>query len=106
MSQIKQIGNYAVRAVKALMDGDSMKIDDDEYIYQDGRILVRATRIDGGVESEVWLGGMCSEISLEYFLIHCAAKTFDNQVQDFPIKISQSIRNVKRSQQEQINESQ
>lgn len=104
VSQIKQIGNYAVHAVKALMDGDSIKIDNDEYIYQDGRILVRATRIDGGVESEVWLGGMCSEISLEYFLIHCAEKTFDDQVRDFPfpVKISQSIRSTKY--QEQINE--
>lgn len=106
MSQVKQIGNYAVRAVKALMEGDSVKIDDDEYIYQDGRILIRAIRLDGDVETEVWLGGMCSEVSLEYFLSHCAGKTFDDQVRDFPIKISPSIRNAKSKHQEKINENQ
>jgi len=82
----KQV-HYAVRAVKALMDGDVVTIDGMDYIYQDGQILIRATRIEDGVESEVWLGGMCSEMSLDYFLNYCANKTFEDQVLDFPVKI-------------------
>ena len=94
MNQIDQRNNYAVRAVKALMDRESVKIDDREYIYQDGRILVKASRTENGVESEVWLGGMCSEVSLEYFLIYCANKTLEDQIRDFAFKLPSRGRNA------------
>jgi len=78
---------YAERAISELMQGGSIKIDDCEYIYQDGQFLAKAIRIEDGVESEVWLGGMCSNISFEYFLQYCEPKTLDDMVRDFPIRI-------------------
>lgn len=78
---------YALRAIKAFLNGDIVPIDGRQYIYQDGKILVGATVIKDGVESEIWLGGMCSEMSLEHFLNYCSSRTFEDQILDFPITI-------------------
>jgi hypothetical protein len=83
---------YAEKAVSELMQGGVIKIDDREYIYQDGQFSTKAIRIDNGIESELWLGGMCSDISPEYFLRYCETKTFEDIIIDFPIKIPTKLR--------------
>jgi hypothetical protein len=83
---------YAEKAIGELMQGGIIKIDDHEYIYQDGQFSTKAIRIENGIESEVWLGGMCADMSFEYFLQYCETKTFDDIVKDFPIKIPAKLR--------------
>ncbi len=78
---------YAERAISELMQGGEIKIDNYRYIYQDGQFLIHAIRIENGIESEVWLGGMCSDVSLEYFLQYCETKTLEDIITDFPIRI-------------------
>lgn len=79
--------SYAEKAISELMQGGVIKIDGHEYIYQDGQFSTKATKIENGIESEVWLGGMCSDMSLEYFLRYCEAKTLQDMITDFPIRI-------------------
>ena len=83
---------YAEKAVSELMQGGVIKINEREYIYQDGQFLSKAIRIKNGIESEVWLGGMCADMSFEYFLQYCEAKTFEDIIRDFPIKIPPKTR--------------
>ena len=86
MDTSKEI-HYAVRTVKALMDGDIALINGRQYIYQDGQLLVRGIEIKDGVETEKWYGGMFSDMSLDYFLRYCSNRTFEDQILDFPIRI-------------------
>lgn len=78
---------YAEKAICKLMEGHEITIDERKYIYQDGQFLTKAIRIENGIESEVWLGGMCSEMTLEYFLNYCKPRTFEDMIMDFPIHI-------------------